>query len=96
MHDSKLSRSIELEREIERCGDGGHARAMARDVNRRIIEDDGALPHFAWASQNIAAVVALPQGLLEPMTPEDHRAHHEIRPLLERAAAQQAKSSLSR
>ena len=68
---------------------------MARDVNRRIIEDDGALPHFAWASQNIAAVVALPQGLLEPMTPEDHRAHHEICTLLERAAMQQAESLLS-
>ena len=68
----------ELEREIERRGYGGRARAMARDVNRRIIEDDGALPHFAWASQNIAAMVALPQGLLEPMTPEDHQAHHEI------------------
>ena len=30
------------------------------------------------------------------MTPEDRRAHHEIRTLLERAAAQQAESSLSR
>jgi len=38
---------VELEQEIERHGDGGHACAMARDVNRRIIEDDGALPHFA-------------------------------------------------
>ena len=48
-----------LEREIERHGDGGRARAVAPDVNRRIIEDDEALPHFTQASQNIAALMAL-------------------------------------
>ena len=69
---------------------------MARDVNQRIIKDDEALPHFAWASQNITPVVALLRGLLGPATLEDHRAHHEIRTLLERAAAQQVESSLSR
>jgi len=41
---------VELDREIERHGDGGRARAMARDVNRRIITDDETLPHFARAS----------------------------------------------
>ena len=60
---------------------------MARDVNRRTIKDDKALPHFTRASQNIAAVVALLWGLLEPTTPEDHRAYHEISTLLKRAAA---------
>ena len=82
--------------ELERHGDGGRARAVAHDVNWRIIEDDKALPHFTRASQNIAAVVVLLQGLMGPTTPEDHRAHHEIRILLERAVAQQAKSLLSR
>ena len=72
------------------------ARAMARDVNQRIIEDDEALPHFAWASQNIAAAVALLRGLPGTATPEDRRVHREIRTLLERAAAQQAESLLSR
>jgi hypothetical protein len=62
---------IELGREIERGGDSGRAHAMAHDVNRRIIEDDGALPHFARASQNITAATALLQGLSEPMTLED-------------------------
>ena len=61
---------------------------MALDMNRRIIEDDEALPHFTWASQNITTVVALLWGLLRPATPKDHWAHHEIRTLLERAAAQ--------
>ena len=61
---------------------------MARDVNRRIIADDEALPRFARASQNIASAVALLYGLLEAVTPEDHQAHHEIRTLLERAVAQ--------
>ena len=69
---------------------------MAYDMNRRIIKDDGSLPHFARASQNIAAAVALLQGLPKPTTPEDHRTHHEIRTLLECAVVQQAESSLSR
>ena len=60
---------------------------MARDVNRRIIKDDEALPHFTRASQNIAAMVALLQGLSEPATPEDRRARREICILLERVAA---------
>ena len=68
---------------------------MARNVNRRIIKDDEALPHFAQASQNIAAAAALPHGLPEPTTPEDHRAHREIHTLLEHVAMQQVESSLS-
>jgi hypothetical protein len=47
---------------------------MARDVNQRIIEDDNDLPHFAQASQNIAAMMALLQGLPEPVTPKDRQA----------------------
>ena len=39
-----------VDREIERCGDGGHASAVAGDVNRRIIADDETLPHFTRAS----------------------------------------------
>jgi hypothetical protein len=50
---------MELECEIEHHGDGGRACAIAHDVNRRIIEDDDGLPHFAWVSQNIVATVAL-------------------------------------
>ena len=50
---------MELEREIKHREDGGRARANARDVNRRIIEDDRGLPHFTRANQNIAAAVAL-------------------------------------
>ena len=69
---------VELEREIERHRDGGRTRTIAHDINQRIIEDDGGLPHLAWASQNIAVAVALLRGLLEPTTPEDRRAHHEI------------------
>ena len=40
----------ELDREIEHRRDSGRARAMARDVNGRIIVDDEALPRFARAS----------------------------------------------
>ena len=82
-----MQECTKLDREIERRGDGGRARAMARDVNWRIIVDDEALPRFARASQNIAATMALLHGLLDAATPEDHQAHHEIRTWLERAAA---------
>ena len=66
----------EVDREIERRGDGGCAHARARDVNRRIIIDDEALPRFAQASQNIAATMALLHGLPEATTPDDQWAHH--------------------
>ena len=84
-----------INREIERRGNGGRAHATARNVHQRILIDDGTLPHFAQASQNIAAVMALLHGLLEATTSEDRWAHREIRTLLERAVAQQAESSLS-
>ena len=69
---------------------------MVRDVNRRIIDDNEALSHFARVSQNITAMAALLRGLLGPTTPEDRRAHCEIHMLLKRVAAQQVESSLSR
>ena len=40
----------ELECEIAHHADGGHTRAMAYNIHRRIIEDDDGLPHFAHAS----------------------------------------------
>lgn len=56
-------------------------------MKQRIIEDEGGLPHFDRASQNITAAMALLCGLIEPVMPEDHRAHREIRTLLECVAA---------
>jgi len=41
---------VEVDQEIERHRNGGRARIVARDVNRRIIVDDETLPHFARAS----------------------------------------------
>ena len=87
---------VEVDQEIECRENGGRARSVARDVNQRIITNDETLPHFARASQNITAAMALLHGLLEAATPEDRRAHREIHMLLERAAAQQEESSLSR
>ena len=65
----------------------GGACATAHTVHQRILTDDGTLPHFARASQNITAATALLHGLPEAVIAEDHRAHREIRTLLERAAA---------
>ena len=91
MCDSSLSRCVRSSSTVETVD----MRPMARDVNQRIIEDDGALPHFARASQNITATTALLRGLPEPVTPEDHRAYREIHTLLERAVVQQEESSQS-
>jgi hypothetical protein len=49
------------------------ARAMAHDLNRRIVKDNDGLPHFAQASQNIAAAMAF--------APRAHNAHNTRRPL---------------
>ena len=64
----------EVDQEIKHHRDGGCARTMAHDVNQRIIADDETLPHFARASQNIAATTALFHGLPEAATSEDLRA----------------------
>ena len=86
---------MEVDEEIQRCGDGGHAHAMACDINRRIVANGETLPHFVRVSQNITTAMALLHGLLEAMMPEDRQVHLEIRTQLERAVAQQAESSLS-
>ena len=83
-----------IDEEIKRREDGGHARATARAVHQRILTDDGTLPHFTRASQNITATTALFHGLLEAATSEDRWARREIRTLLECAVVQQAESSL--
>ena len=56
-------------------GDGGEARRRAQDVNRRIIEDEGAddPPVFSTASQNVMATALLLRAMLEPSTPEGRR-----------------------
>ena len=61
----------DINREIELRKDRGGA--TARTVHQRILTDDGALPHFARASQNIAAATALLHGLPEAATSEDRR-----------------------
>ena len=48
----------DINREIERRVDRGRARAAARTIHQRILTDDGTLPHFARASQNITAASA--------------------------------------
>ena len=76
-----------IDEEIKHHGDGGHARATARNIHQRILTDDGTLPHFTRASQNITATTALFHGLLEAATSEDQWVRREIRTLLERAVA---------
>ena len=71
-----------IDEEIKRRGDGGHTPTAARDVHWRILTNDGTLPHFARASQNIAAATALLHGLPEAATSEDRHARREIRMLL--------------
>jgi hypothetical protein len=64
-------------------GNGGHARAMAHDTHRQILEDDDGPPWFLRASQNIVAAAALFDKLLEPITPTERKSQREIRNLLD-------------
>jgi hypothetical protein len=76
-----------LEQELVSHNNGGAARRRARDVHRRICDNDGGdqPPLFAWASQNIVAMTILLRSMPKPSTPEGRQAHEELRFLLERA-----------
>ena len=78
-------------------GDGGEARRRARDVNRRIIEDEGGdnPPVFSTASQNMMAAALLLRAMPETSTPEGRRVRQGLRGLLEQAVVQNAESSAS-
>ena len=67
------------------------ARANARDVYRRIVDND-ELSVFQRASQNVAAAAMLFRGLPESATPEDRRAYQQVRAILERAVVPMAES----
>jgi hypothetical protein len=91
--------AIEKERAELRPGTSGTAQLRARDVHRRILNDEGApaAPQvFARASQNLAAATLLLRGCPEPEAPEARKVHQKLRSLLEEAAVQQAESSASR
>jgi hypothetical protein len=64
------------------------ARCRARDIHRRIYDDDGSdhPPLFARASQNVAATTILFWTIPKPSTPKGRQAHEELHALLERAA----------
>jgi len=76
-------------------GDGGEARRRARDVNRRIIEDEaGDNPLvFSMASQNMMAAALLLRAMPEPSTLEGRRVRQGLHGLLKQAVVQNTESS---
>lgn len=66
------------------------ARQHARDVNRRIINDEGGehLPIFPRASHNVTATALLVRAMPEPSTLEGRRIRDDLRDYLETAAVQ--------
>jgi len=88
---------VTLAQEQSGRGDGGEARRCARDVNRRIIEDEGGDNPlvFSTASQNVMAAALLLRAMPEPLTPEGRRVRQGLRSLLEQAVVQNAESSAS-
>ena len=96
--DSFCSSSETLEQEQRGHDDGRAARQRARDVNRRINNDEGGEqpPIFNRDSQNVAAAAMLLQTMPKPSTSEGRRVHGELRDLLETTVVQQAESSASR
>jgi len=86
---------IEVRRQMGCQGGGGQGCDRTREVNQKIANDHVDLPNFAWASQNIAAAAVL-TALTEPAEPEEPRKRDKLCTFLERAAQQQAGSSISR
>ena len=90
----------QLHLELAGSKDPTPARAHARDVHQRIVDDirddDHGTPVFKRASQNLAAAAVLLRGCPEPTTPEDKKMRQQLRTLLEAAAVQQAECSASR
>jgi len=78
-------------------GGRGAAKRRARDVNRRIVEDEGGdnPPVFSTASQNVIAAALLLRAMPEPSTPEGRRVRQGLRGLLEQAVVQNVESSAS-
>ena len=86
-----------LEQDQSARGDGGAARRRARDVNRRIVKDEGEDNPlvFHTASQNVMAAALLLRAMPEPSTPEGRRVRQGLRGLLEQAVVQNTESSAS-
>jgi hypothetical protein len=79
-----------LEQEFGSRNDGGVARRRARNIHRRIYDDDGG-DHpslFARVSQNVAAAAILLWTVPKPLTLEGWQAHEELCALLDRVAIQ--------
>lgn len=85
---------MELEPQRQRRGDT--ARARAQQVNHEIVQGAEDVPHFAWASQNVAATAMILRFIPEPTDPAARQIHHNLRGLLETVAEQQAESSRAR
>jgi hypothetical protein len=91
----ELVGDAEREREALLAGRGarehGRARARARNVYHRIVNDEGARdvpPVFGRASQNLDAAARLLRQCPEPETPEARWLHQQLKTLLEKAAVQ--------
>jgi hypothetical protein len=67
----------ELAREIERRAPGEAARAHAVGVQEKANNDAGA-PLFKQARQNVAAAVAILDGLSPPASPEEKQARERM------------------
>jgi hypothetical protein len=90
--DEEVGRLVQLRQNIKQEWAGralaGGAHHRARDVQRRIIDDDraGLPPAFSRAGQNLAAAAMLLRTMPEPSTTEGRRIQGELKGLLEDAA----------
>jgi hypothetical protein len=100
--DEEAGQLVQLRQNIKQEWAGralaGEARHLARDVQRRIIDDARARlpPASSGVSQNLAAAAILLRAMPEPSTTEGRRIQGELKNLLEDAAVRRAESSASR
>jgi hypothetical protein len=78
--------------EASACGE--RARELGKQDRERINVDNPNTP--PRASQKLVAATTLLRAMPAPSTPEARNLHREVQALIEQAAVQQAKSSVSR
>jgi hypothetical protein len=97
--DGEAGQLVQLWQNIEQEWAGralaGEARHLARDVQRRIVDDARARlpPASSLVGQNLAATAILLRAMSEPSTTEGRRIQGELKNLLEDAAVRRAESS---
>lgn len=96
--DQRVAQAMRAAIDEDHLPRGLRAREAGHVTRERILNDDDVNDplNLARMSQKLITAVALLRAMPEPATPEGRNLHHKAQALVEQAALQQAKSSVSR